>query len=266
MYDFSQYLQLDFLSRYVHLPLTVQNVIATMTVVAVLVMAVYYLLLFLGGERLSDRLMNYVFLRISLFVLSVLEIASYHLCPDADPSFFGGHLDGWIWTILRWAIIGVVFVAQAVLIPHLLEGNGVRTFRHNSSNILRRGALLFGASMLASFLFRGLWPYCGLIGLGAIALQIVSDLVLTVRNRSSVLAFLWNSVWMIVCCLAVMVWSTKIVPLFIFLFFVYSFLEGMLHSGDACCANCRTFDDGYCHFHRQYRSSGDYCNRWEASR
>lgn len=263
MFDFSKYLQFNYLSRYVHLPVDVQNVLAGGLILVGLVMDVYFLVLFLGKD---DRIMNYRVLRIGLLVLSVLEIAVYHLCPDANQA--GGFLpkDPFIWVILTWALIGVLFVSQCVMVPHLLEGNGVRTRRYSSAGILKYGAVLFGVSMVASFLVRSLWPYCGLIGLGTLALQVLSDLVATIRNRSSFLAFLWNAVWMLICSLAIMLWSTKLLPLFLFLYFVFTFLEGLLHSGEASCASCRTFRDGYCHLHRDYRSSSDYCDRWEQRR
>ena len=265
MFDYSVYLQSNYLSRYIHLPEKLQGLLVNGLLLYGIFLALVFLLLFFNrGRRPTGFMGDYRFQRIALFILSILEIAVYHLCPAASDSSLFSKLNGWLWTILGWILIATVYISQTVMIPQLLEENGSRTRRYNTANTLRIGVVFFVLSMLASFCFKRLWPYCGLIGMGIIALQIVSDLINTIKNRSSFFAFLWNSIWMIVCCFAVMAWSTKVLPLLVVIFFAHSFLAGMLHSSDACCGNCRTYRDGHCYYDGQYHSSGDCCDKWQS--
>ena len=254
------------LTQYVAIPEKTQVAIVTAFVIFAGIMAIVY------GFHLSSRFElqygqrgRYFFHRLLLLFLSLYIIFIYLVCPKAVSKTFLTELPTYM-TIVGYVLFLFLVYGQFRMMLRLVTLNDAYAERDSSYTMLLYGWILYMVSLFISLLIKPLRPYTYWVGFGVLALQLLIDAVNTIRNRSSLLSFIANSLWLIVCVIAQMVWANLSIVLFAVGFLILSVLWGFFHSGSSncCCGNCRSYDDGYCHYRQRYVESNDYCNKWEA--
>lgn len=246
-----------FLFEYISIPLNVQTILSNILCAILCLVALFYIMTF--KERYPcTGMAEVVMAKVFILFFSICELAVFYLCPDAEP--FLSKLNG-IWSILPLATLLILFVGQLSSMVRLMDMGNEFSGRNAPLAFLHFGFIIFTIALIASLIFEDIRPYALAIGFGAILVQIVIDLIATIVNHSNFGGFLLNSLWMIVCGSAIMLLAYGFAVLFVIVFIGYAILSGLAHSGEPCCANCRTYSNGYCHYRNESRSGGDYCSK-----
>lgn len=261
-----QMMQEGSLSQYVNIPEKIQVAIVTVFVVFAGIMTIVY------GFHLSSRFElqygqrgRYFLHRLLLLIFSIYIIFIYLVCPKAASKTFITELPTYMMVIGRILFLFLVF-SQFMMMIRLLILNDDYAGRGSSYTMLFYGWILYMVFLFFALLIKPLRPYTYWVGFGVLALQLLIDAVNTIRNRSSFLSFTANSIWLTVCVIAQMIWANLSIGLIIVGFLVLSVLGAIFNPGrsNRCCGNCRSYDDGYCHYRQRYVDSSSYCDKWEA--
>lgn len=250
-----------FLFRYIDIPLKVQNIICNILCVLLCLAAFYYATALFSKEAPDFTYKSAGDVaggRFLILLLSLFELAVFYICPDAKGFLF--KING-IWALIPLAALLILFVGQVGSTMRLLELGNLFSGREAPIGFLQLGFLFYMIALIVSLFAENLRPYAIMIGFGAIALQILIDLIATIVNKTSFFSLIRNALWMIVACSAIMLLAYAFAVIFVIVFLGYAFLSGLAHSGEATCSNCRTYCDGFCYYRNSSVVGGDHCSK-----
>lgn len=264
----AQWWEPGFLANFISLSLTAQNVLMYFALICGAIGGVLFLVT-LSGDTYDGSYTSFKQARAFLLVLSLIEISAYELCPDAET--FVSRFTEW-WDLVKMALIAVLLVGQGSLTQKVLTQDNDINGRGSDLMLFLPLFCFFVVGLFITMLFTGLRAVAVILGFVVICIQILIDLLGTISRNASFGAFLKNSLWMIICGVAMMCLAYSMLIFFSFwrmvvVVFVVCFILGVFSgSGSSkarCCGNCRSFSDGYCYYRKQYKSTSDCCDKFE---
>lgn len=198
--------------------------------------------------------------RIVLLFVALCEIFMYSVTPDGETAF---QQMGILATILSWFLIGFVLLGQVLLTQESLLWRSDKTGRYGTYEVASKGYFIYFVAVGLGLIFKSLLPYAVLFGLGVLLVQVGIDAYLTVNKGCSFWDFLLDSLWFIICWLGMMAASYVLFVVLVISFILYAILSRRRVT-TACCANCRVYENGYCHYHKKEVNRSDYCDKYES--
>lgn len=247
-----------FLSNVINIPIETQNILGNILCAILCLAALFFVVTFKEAKGTYTCKKDVDFVKAIILFLSLCELAFFYLCPDAEP--FVAKMSG-IWKLLPIAGFIFLVIGQISATAKLLVLGDKFSGRNAPLYFFYFGCIVFMVALIISLFAEDLRPYALAIGFVTIGLQLVIDLIATIVNHASIGSFLLHAIWMIVCCSAIMLLAYGLAVFFIIIFIGYAFLSGLSHSGEPCCSNCCTYNNGYCHYRNEYMGGGDCCSK-----
>ena len=196
---------------------------------------------------------------LALCVSEMIYFATY----DGDKTWFcSPDKVGWIWTIINFILFAMLLIKQVVSFSCL----NYASCYHGKRNIdFRLGLYGWGIGIIAAvisviffdeYLYIVLWCVLGIQFL-QIALLVYNN----IQDGGNWLNLVYTIVFYVVGSIATLITLFHFLPLLVVVLIGYAILCFFSSSsGSARCANCRSYNNGYCYYKQISVSSGDYCS------
>lgn len=202
----------------------------------------------------------------TLLVITCVSECLYFLSANGDALWFcmPGEV-GWFLTIINFVLFGLAVYKQIMCYLSLLQAANYHGCRPDATFYIGLRSVPIGIVVLlvCLWIFEDKVPYAigGFLALQG--LQIGRLIYLSIKNRSGVGNTLFSLLLFLVGMIGCLILLLHFIGLLIVVLIVYILLKAFCHSTDACCANCRTYSNGYCHYRQEYVSSGGRCDQHE---
>ena len=246
-----------FLFKYISISVKAQTIICNILCVILCLVALFYVGSFTEQITYSD-MSEVIVGKVFLLLISLCELAVFYLCPDADGFMF--KLNG-IWMLIPLAALLVLFVGQVSSTVQLLELGSEYSGRDAPYELTYFGFVVYLIALIISMFAENLRSYALIIGFSVLGIQIIIDLIATLLNRAGFLQFLLHALWLVVCGSTIMLLSYAFAGVAAIALVCCAFVMGPTKAKTPCCANCRTYSNGYCSYRKEYKSGSDNCSR-----
>lgn len=198
----------------------------------------------------------------AIFLALCISEVIYFVTYKGDKTWFcSPDKVGWIWTIINFILFAILLFHQVISFVCL----NYASCYHGKRNIdFRLGVYGWAIGIIAAiisviffkeYLHIVLWCVLG-IQFIQIALLVYNN----IRDDGSWINLIYTIVLYVVGSIATLITLFHFLPLLIVVLIGYAILCFFSSSGSARCANCRSYNNGYCYYKQISVSSGDYCS------
>lgn len=195
---------------------------------------------------------------LALCVSEVIYFATY----KGDNTWFcSPNKVGWIWTIINFILFALLLFYQVISFVRL---NYASCYHGGRTIDFRLGVYGWGIGVIAviiSVIF--FKEYLDIVLWCVLGIQFIQIALLVYRNikdDGNWLNLIYTIVLYVAGSIVTLITLFHFLPLLIVVLLGYVALCIFSSSGDARCANCRSYNNGYCYYRQMSVSSGDYCS------
>ncbi len=215
------------------------------------------------GDRYKYTKWLFYITSIVFLALSLSEIV-YFLAFDGSKIWFCMPSQvGWLMTVVDYILFGILLYGQIMAFMSLIHASNYLGCRNSNISVGYYGWIAgIIALIVTAIFFKAYVNYVALAIIGVQTIQLIMFVYYNIKDGGGWLNLIFTIVLYTLGSIATIIALLHFLTLTIVVIIGYIVLRAITSGNSRCCANCVTYDDGYCSYRRCNVSAGSCCNKF----